>query len=148
MFLSKKTRKEWYTLWWCAGVWVHPHDSKTIRNVREEIRYKKKDVYINWESWVQDINMRYIQSQNIKHVTYTKKDIQIGDRNIQSWMRRLRWRRRYSQVMVDLRDHGGVLVEDSCMLSLTSWRGCPPCPCHGINTEIKLKNTKNRASQG
>ena len=38
-----------------------------------------------------------------------KKHIQNGDRNIQSWMWLLRWRRWYAQVMVDLREHGGVL---------------------------------------
>ena len=38
-----------------------------------------------------------------------KKHIQNGDRNIQLWMWLLRWRRWYAQVMVDLREHGGVL---------------------------------------
>ena len=115
MFLSKKTRKEWYTLWWCGiqGVWVHSHDSKTIRNVREEIRYKKWCLYK-----LRELSTRY------KHKVHTiseyktciiyKKHIQNGDRNIQSWMWLLRWRRWYAQVMVDLREHGGVLVQDSC----------------------------------
>ena len=90
MFLSKKTRKEWYTLWWCGiqGVWVHPHDSKTIRNVREEIRYKKWCLYK-----LRELSTRYKHEvhtiSEYKTCTSTKNiykmEIEISNHGCGSW---------------------------------------------------------------